>query len=136
MGVYTEILADQRPFTIGVDDSDRHEIVCNFSASSDGDLNSWEDDLATLIINAGLGTFPTTISNGDLFIGPKAAPQGDGPFTVITDTGGVAVNETRSDVTYEHPSAQVMVTGRSFTDTRTRALAIWRALRVRNITIT
>lgn len=132
MAAYMEILANQRPFTVDVDENQRTTYSMNFVARSVGTVSAWERDLATIINTAGLGTL-----NTDLFIGPKAIiPKSDGPHTLIIDTGGSRPIESMNGDTDETLSAQITVRGIPSNDARTRALAIWREIHgTRNATV-
>jgi len=132
MALYMEILANQRPFTIGVDENQRVTYSMNFRARSIGTISTWERDLATIINTAGLGTL-----NTDMFIGPKAVmPKTAGPHTLIVDTGGsVPVESMNADID-ETLSAQITVRGTPSSNARVRALAIWRVIHgTRNATV-
>lgn len=137
---YVELLAAQRPFSIGLDEERRAVFSCNYDGLvtapgwvSSGAVNtSFEDDVAMFITSAGLGTLGT-----NLFIGPAALLQpGAGPYTTLIDTGGGAPAETHDGARYERISFQVLVRGASYAAARGRALAIWSALDgLRNVTV-
>lgn len=129
---YLEILSMQRPFPTSVDANQRHIFSVNFMAQAAAPVADFEGEMAKLIANAGLGTKGT-----DLFIGPLAPiPTGDGPYTTIIDTGGMSPLETHDGALYERLTFQVLVRAKSYTDARTRVLAIWRALDgQRNVTV-
>jgi hypothetical protein len=128
-----EIIANQEPFALSLDENKRNVFVMNFRARSVGLVNTWEEDLMTLITNAGLGT-----SGTDSFIGPAVIlPDGDGPLTQIIATSGTTPTEAQNaDVIDERLSAQITVRGKAFQTTRERARLIWRAIHgKRNVTI-
>lgn len=132
MAAYMEILANQRPFTVGVDENQRTTYSMNFVARSVGVVSTWERDLATIINTAGLGTL-----NTNMFIGPKAViPKSVGPHTLIIDTGGSRPVESQNGDIDETLSAQITVRGIPSDDARVRALAIWREIHgTRNATV-
>lgn len=129
---FISILARQRPFPIGLDAKKRSVFSMNFDALAAAPVDAWEECIATVIVNAGLGVVGTTII---------AAPQADlstsdGPLISIVDTGGMAPFETHDNAKYERLSVQILTRGMDYSATRTRALAIWRALHgLRNVTI-
>ena len=116
-----------------MDDLKREMWSCNFTAYARAPVDKWEEEILRLITDASLGTFGT-----DTFIGPDAPiPNGDGPYTTINDTGGSEPDETHDAMEYERLSVQIVVRGKNYVTTRTRALAIWRAIKnTRNTTIT
>lgn len=124
MSRYLSIVAVQRPFALEVDENNRVVFIVNFEAEAAAPVNQWEEELADVISDAGLGTL-----NTDLFVGPKSnIPTGSGPYTTIIDTGGSAPEETHDGSRYERLSVQVAVRATSYAAARTRALAIWRVL--------
>lgn len=133
MSKYIEILARQRPSIINVDLHGHLMFSCNFDAKAQAPVEKLEEEMAKIISNAGLGVLGTTI-----FVGPNAQiPTAAGPYITIIDTGGLPPEETHDDSVYERLTFQVVVSGTSFHATRTRALAIWRALDgLRNTTVT
>jgi len=131
---YLEITAIQRPFSVQIDAGESREVFSvNFSGESDGEVSEWEEDLVRLCVSAGV---PLALNTNTLIGRRKPWPTGAGPFARFIDTGGVAPNETHNGDIRERLSAQVVVIGRDFDATRSRALAIWRALDgVRNTTV-
>jgi len=132
MSAYLEILAIQSPFPFAEDENDRIMFSFNVDVLAAAPVNEFEEELAKLINNAGLGT-----RGVDVFIGPKAVvPDGDGPYITLLDTGGREPEETHNGGIYERLSAQIVVRGMSYTATRTRAKSIQRVLDgVRNTTV-
>jgi hypothetical protein len=124
MTAYMEILANQRPFDMGQLDLNRRVVYAvNFRARSVEQVDTWEEDLATLISNASLGTLGT-----DMFLGSLAVlPDGNGPYILILDTGGITPAETMNGDIDERLSAQITVRGVPST-ARPRALSIWREI--------
>jgi hypothetical protein len=134
---YLSITSISPPMNISLDPSARKEFVFNVTAKARAPVVSWSGDLTTLITTAGLG-----ITGTDLFIGPGAViPDGDGPITHITPTGGLQSNishgatpSTRS--IHENFSAQIVVRAEKYTTAEMRANAIWRLLdNQRNVTV-
>jgi len=135
MSVYREILAVQSPFDIGSDKNRRKMFSCNYEVVATAPVTDFLREMGKLINTAGLGTFAT-----DMFLGTEAIlPETDGPFVTLINTGGEAPESTHDSSlghTYESLSFQVVTTARSYNDSNTRALAIWRLLDgVRNTTV-
>ncbi len=134
MAFYMSIRADQRPFNLSETDNDLNMFVCNYTAQSFGDVDTWEDDLVTVITGGGFGlTFGI-----DTFVGPKSIlPNGDGPFVTVTDTGGARQDLFHGviDPVMENLSAQITVRDRNFQSAQTLSLGIWRALVIHNTAI-
>ena len=133
MSKYLSITANQRPAQIGADENNRVVFSVNFSAMAQAPVEQWEEEIVKVLNTAGLATLGT-----DTFVGPTATiPTGNGPYLSIMDTGGTAPVETHDGLTYERLSVQVLIRALSYTIARTRALAVWRALKaVRNQTVT
>ena len=124
MTTYIEIIANQRPFSVGLDGNGRTVISCNFRARVAGDVQTLEEDIGAIITSLVGGT-----PNVNLFFGPQAnIPPGDGPYTMVVDTGGREVIETQQSDRYERPTVQILVHAKSSSVARTRALAIYDAL--------
>lgn len=126
---YLELLATQRPHSIGVDPVDR--ALMSFNVRAGGGLGAnltWENDLATLIQNAGLGTLWD-----DLFIGLADIPSGTvaatlPPLTEIIDTGGMATKFTAENNQFPSLSAQILVRAKGYQDAKERAGLIYELL--------
>lgn len=132
---YLEINDVQRPFPIDVDAGESRTMYSmNFTATSDGEVPEWEEDLIRLCITGGIALD----LNVDTLIGRrKPWPSGDGPFHRFIDTSGVFALLTHNGDVQERLAAQVVVIGRDEDAARARALAIWRTLKVvRNTTVT
>lgn len=133
MAFYMSIRADQRPFDLTEDDNFHNVFVCNYTGQSFGDVDTWEDDLVS-VITGGFGlTFGT-----EVFIGPRAIlPDGDGPFVTVVDTGGARQDlfHDTEDPVMENLSAQITVHDRNFQSAQTLSLGIWRALVIHNTEI-
>lgn len=125
MSRYLEILSVQRPFPIGVDENQREMFSVNFNAVAAAPVNQFEEELAKVVIDAGLATAIGT----DVFLGPKAVlPTGNGPYIQFLDSGGTSPDQTHNGDKYERLSVQVVIRAKSTSTGRTRALAVWRAL--------
>ncbi len=129
---YLSIVDRQVPFSIGLDETNRTQFVCNYSAVTDG-IGELEEDIAKLIGDAGLGVLGTT-----MFIGPDAKiPGTDGPIVSIAEYDTGAGMETHNGDVYPNRAFQVVVRATNFRSARTRAQAIWTLLHgQRNITVT
>jgi len=130
---YLWLVPRHRPFPFNVDANDRTMFSMNFEGAATGPVNQFEEELAARIIAQGAGTAIGT----DIFIGPEAVYPvgGDGPYIGIIDTGGLTPHETHTGVTNEMLSAQIIVLAQKYRTARTRALAVWRALKVTNTTM-
>jgi hypothetical protein len=133
MSKYLSITANQRPSPIGSDENNRVVFSANFSAMAQAPVEKWEEEIIKVLNTAGLATLGT-----DTFVGPTATiPTGAGPYLSINDSGGTAPIETHDGITYERLSVQVLIRATNYFTARTRALAVWRALKaVRNQTVT
>lgn len=134
MSFYMSIRADQRPFDLSEDDNAHNVFVCNYTGQSFGDVDTWEDDLVSVIEGGGFGL----MFGDEIFIGPRAIlPDGDGPFVTIIDTGGARQElfHDTTDPVMENLSAQISVHGRNFQSAQTLSLGIWRALVIHNTVI-
>ncbi len=136
MSRYLDILSTNRPFNLDVDENNRKMFAVNFDAVAAAPVEEWEDEVAKIIEDAGLGT--RSSPNRTIFIGRGAVlPTGDGPYITILDSGGVAPLETHNSDLYERLSCEIIIRAKGFQTARTRALAIWRALDgVRDQTVT
>lgn len=71
---------------------------------------AFPDEILTLLTDAGVGTPGTTI-----FLSSRGVtPVGDGPFLLVTETGGMAPERTQNSVAvpaYRRPGLQFMVRG-------------------------
>ena len=136
MTTYLELLSVDRPADIGADDNDRVVFAVNFTLLSQGSITNLEREIATLIVNASLGTGLGT----DIFIGtlaklPVLTPST--PVINITATGGLGRDKTQNDDPYERPSCQITVRSKDYAVAQDRVLAIWRALDgLRNFSVT
>lgn len=133
MSQYIEILARQRPFPYGVDESGRTLIACNFDARAIAPVSAWELEIAKLINQSGNGTLGV-----DMTIGPAApVPNGQSVVVTLIDTGGSEPEEVHYGDKFERLSVQVIVRSSDYQAAMTRSLAIWRLLDgQRGITVT
>lgn len=133
MSRYLEILSVGAPEQFNVDENDRAMYSINFEAKAAAPVDAFEEEMAKIISDAGLGTL-----NVDMFLGRKReVPTGDGPYVQVIDTGGAPPMETRNADMYERKTCQIVVRAKVTKDARTRANAVWRAIDpTRNTTVT
>lgn len=116
---YLRLTPMQQVMAIGTDLSNRQMHSCNYTASARGPVDSYEDDLAALLLAAGL------VSPGTYYIGRSVAiPVGDGPFTQIISTSGTAPDFTQEDDAYETLTAQIVTYHIDYVSSRAQASAI------------
>lgn len=128
MTQYLSVLANQTPFATTVDDNNRTIYSMNFSATAVEPVTQFENEIQKILQDAALAT-PWNGTTGDTFIGPAAViPVGNGPYTLINNTGGIAPLETHNGKKYARLSAQITVRAKSSAVAYARAWAIWRAL--------
>jgi hypothetical protein len=130
---YLSILAVQEPTDISPDESNRPRFAFNLDAVAAYPVDKFEEEIARLIFDAGLGAVRSSV-----FFGMAVpAPSGDGPYIHIMRTSGFSPLETHNSDKYQRLSCQIIVRASSYVAARTRAIAIWRVLDgVRNTTIT
>lgn len=122
---YIEILSVQEPFAYNVDGDNRTFFSCNYYARGVAPIVNFEGEIAKIISNAGLGTF-----NTDLFIGPRVViPTGDGPYTLIINTGGRSPDEAHGTTSspgtkYKNLGFQILVRAADYQIAQTRANSI------------
>jgi hypothetical protein len=88
----------------------------------------WVDDIATVLVSAGVGVIYTSI-----FASTKATiPTGDGPYLSIIETPGMEPDYMHSSVPntldYKRPAAQILVRARNYSAAQTMARAAFNAL--------
>lgn len=135
---YLEILAEQRPFQIGVDENDRVQFSCNFTAMAEAPVGQFESDIAALLVAAGLAVLADPgAPNGDLFIGWSGTlPVGDGPYTHIFNTAPYLTYITHNNTACESLAFQLITRALSYTAAHDRAVAMWRLLHgIRNTVV-
>lgn len=112
MTTYLEILANQHPFPIMIDDNNRTIFSVNFRTKTVHPTNNFEHEIAKLLDDENVGSLyhPTTNPTGDIFIGPSAIiPTGDGPYISVIRTGGLQPIETHDNKKYDRPFVQILV---------------------------
>ncbi len=121
MSYYMSIEAVGFPADIGVDPDGRILISCNYESRAHGPISTWEDDLLTLLTNAGVA-----VGGTDTFIGTlKTVDPSLSPYTRILNTGGHGGPwRTQNDDLYENLSTQIIVGAKDYDTAMTRALAI------------
>lgn len=132
MARYLDILAMQEPFPFNLDGQGRVMFSFNIRAEVAGSTGSLEEEMARLLVDAGVGVLNQTIFGGIL----KDWPTGDGPYINLIAQLGPAPAETHNGDEYRRLAMQVVVVGKSFSSTRSKALAARAALNgVRNQTV-
>lgn len=135
MSRYLSILATQRPFDLGIDPKDSRIVFSsNYECVAAAPVSAFEEEIAKVINSASAGTLGT-----DMWIGRAAnvPTSGNGPFVFIINSGGSYPYETHNNNLYERLAVQIIVRSATYSATRTRAMAIWRALHGKhNVTIT
>lgn len=133
---YLEILSVQSPFDITPDSQGRSVWSVNFECTAKGPSNQFEREIATLLVEAGLGTRGIDIFLGRLSTLPDPNPDNDIPITQIINTGGSGPDETQNGDVYEHLTCQIVVRAIDYDIARTHIYAIWRELDgTRNVTV-
>lgn len=132
MSFYLNILSVSGPIQFGHDDNQRVLWSINLTAMARAPVTDWPREVRRVLIDAALVTVGV-----DVFLSTKATmPPGDGPYTTIIDTGGIAPLETQDGQEIERRACQVTIRAKDYDTGRTLALAEWRALDgIRNTTI-
>lgn len=121
---YLEIISVQNPFPFAVDAKNRHMFSVNFDLLVTHPIPHFEEDIISILSSAGLAT-----SGVDIFYGLKVSiPDGNGPYTLIKNTGGLGSEETHNGDKYRRMSMQIVVYAVVFSAGRTRIEAIWNEL--------
>lgn len=82
------------------------------------------DEIADRLVAQGVG-----IKGTDIFLGSKAAiPAGDGPYILLTETGGTGSMRTHNGGPVQRPTAQILSRAKSYKDARTKLKAAFDAL--------
>lgn len=92
-----------------------------------------EEDITTLIVNAGLGTPSTTF-----FIGTRPfIPEGDGPFlaVAVTPGGGPEWNQNQNTPRFRKPGCAVTAVGKSAVLTKALIESAWNVFCKHNTTV-
>lgn len=118
MGAYISILAIQPPFDIGIDAANHQLFSCNFLVKPAGEPDFLLEDMASLLIAAGLG-----IVGASLWIGGQGVqfplksvngPPGDGPYTQLIPTGGAGTTIDHAGGRQPVYTFQLIVRGASY----------------------
>jgi hypothetical protein len=86
----------------------------------------WIDDLATVLVSAGVG-----VLNTNIFLTSKAnLPSGNGPYISIIETSGTGPDNIQNALLpgYEYPGAQILVRGSEARPVITKIHEVWRAV--------
>jgi len=134
MSTYLWILADDRPFVIGVDENNRTIFSVNVRARTQGDAADWMMEIIQHLNDSGVAC----VFGVDTFVGPAAdIPSGEGPYIQINDTGGFEPTEAQGGENYDNLAAQVTVRATDYDLADAKIRAIWKALDgTRNTTVT
>lgn len=121
---YIECLANQSPFTIGVDENDRIMWSVNFRLLSATPVDDMEGEIVKFIEDNSLGVRMT-----DLFYGQQVdIPSGAGPYVLLVNSGGTATDITHDGYRGERLSFQVLVYAGDYSEGQQRVYGIWRLL--------
>ena len=124
MSFYIYIAAQQAPFDFGFDTSNRHQISCNYLATIRGTTATFAEEIAQRLDDEGIGT-----RNTDIFIGRMITlPNGDGPYTRVINTPGIAPKTTHDDKTVQTLGLQIITIGKPGNTAYTKALDTFTAL--------
>lgn len=119
---YVFIEGVQRPFDAGQDSVQRAELKFNVDIQK-RPSNDLEKEIASILQTAGVGTW-----EDDIFASSaKTIPDGDGPYLVITDTGGAFDNKGHNTI-YAQASVQISVRARLYATAKATANAAYNAL--------
>lgn len=132
MSYYIHILARQSPFEYGKDPLGRVLFSCNYDCRAAYPVANFINEMAKLIVDAGLG-----VGAVSLFIGPQAEiPSDAGPYTTLKQTGGFASDESHTSE-YLNLGLQVIVVAQDYDAGDARAKAIHDLLnKKRSLTVT
>lgn len=82
------------------------------------------DEIKDRLVAQGVGTY-----GSDIFLGSKAAiPSGDGPYLLLTETGGSASLTTHNNTAVSAPTFQVNSRAKRYNDARTKLKLAYDAL--------
>ena len=122
---YQSIGAVQSPFEVPQAGSDRARYSCNYLCTTNGVADDVAREIRTRLVNAGIGlTYETNLFIGRL----TTSPTPDAAFARILTTSGVPPDLDHSQSTIDHPSFQILVTGKSLVDVRVMAFDIYKDL--------
>ena len=95
------------------------------------------EDVITVLTDAGVGTYPTTIMATSAAKIPDTLPSGG--LVHLHEYGGSAPERTHNRISppaYQNPALQIKVRGATYSEARTKARAAYNALEgIRNVTI-
>lgn len=124
MSFYLSMTCVQEPADIGNDLNNRSMFSFNVDATAAYPVDKFEEEVARLLFDAGLGAVGTSV-----FIGSAAViPAGAGPYIQIIRTSGYVPDQTHNNDKYQKPSCQIVTRALGYLVARTRAVAAWRAL--------
>lgn len=105
----------------------------NFQCKTADIISKFEECVIKILSDAALCTLGTSA-----FVGPASViPDGDGPFTLLINTGGYAPEQSKDDYILQNPSFQILIYGTNYVTTRDKADLIWRELHgKRDLTVT
>lgn len=133
MSRYLNLLCIQEPTDVGTDTNNRSMFSFNVDATVAYPIDKFEEEIARLIFDAGLGAVGSQVFIGSASVLPTTA----GPFISIIRTSGYSPLETHNSDKYQRPSCQIVTRALGYVVARTRAVAVWQVLDgVRNTTIT
>ena len=112
MTYFRKIEPVSSPFVVGTDDNGRIEMACNFQIECEYTA-TLPNIIQDMLVDAGLGTFGTDIGVSPLW----TVPTGDGPYILITETGGLGHDKTHNETwppAYIQPRIQLWVVGAGY----------------------
>lgn len=138
MSFYLQILAIQRPIDLGIDPKDNRVVIsCNFECVARAPVDTFEEDIAKILADAGIATLSGGSMDTFLSRAANVPTSGTGPFNHIFAYGGGYPYETQDARVVERIAVQVLIRAATYAAARARALAVWRALNgQRNVTVT
>jgi hypothetical protein len=125
----------QEPMDLSVDKNQRPYWAFNVIVTKTFSRQISEE-VAKILVDASVG-----VVNTNIFLGlNKPIPDGDGPFLLIVETGGLFPERTHNDVTlpaWQRPATQISVRGTSVAATKEMIWEAYEALvGVRNLSVT
>jgi hypothetical protein len=125
---YREIGIVQEPTDMRVlDTHNRSQFFFNVEAIHDGAHDTFIEELVARLVAKGLGTYGTNIFDS----AGVAVPDGEGPYLIITETGGMRPERTHNSIetpAYRRPSASLVFKASTTVAARTMARAAYLAL--------
>lgn len=123
--LFLEINALQPPISIGNDSSNRAMLSFNVTTRHVGSPSIFEEQIASIISSAGLGTLGTNMWYGSVAQLPQ---KNDGPLVSIIATGGLSSIQSHNGDQISRPSVQIIVRATSYVAARNRANEIYAVL--------